>query len=1057
MTQPTRGDNPPVSSRRASTAPQPAIPFSLVRTPIVRAPIPVSFPEANSSSGGLRSRVAPIGTDQSRLEVQKRELDERIEKLQMEKKELESEISAYASDIEALFATPIEENLEARLDQQKNLEDKQGAIEQLILCQSSLEKRLSEIEKTLVDLHQQEKALTLSATAVRLPPLSNSSSVSSPQPVAASSTTSALSVTEDPLLQAIAESIFTHSQELFENVQVFHHLRTDQREKILSKMIAIFSSHIEYSIELDPHKKISLNLNKQQKIEEFFDCLKEHHVIAKKNIDSEEIILLETIKANYSRLSVLVESRQRDLKLKLIRQYEPSYSTSNLSSTALDDKYKEVQGKAKKVNSLQKHFDHLIELAHLRPSDPEFPLLSPESYKILVRFNPLSAKPFQISCEDPKNYGMGYSLFHLLVDAGMIDKSKSWDGEQVFDLSEEDLQKITESLARFNRWCDDFKKIMQDLLLKTDEPESAIELGQKAAFEVLSSIQQTTEKGKRLLGQLRGYDQCLLLAQVSLNIENYPEKDFLKEKIEEIYRQEGMQSKDGKRKQFVIGTYRTNLDVDQLKKISRRLNRLLKMQQFFMLLSGGSSLKDAIAKLIVPNHPLKLKNESEVFEYYYINMMRTGFESILSPHEMLELEQTLRREFKQIGQTELDRIDLLEKKYESISKDYLEKALVPFFKTYPPAYSPTPAQITSLYGSEQKKTYGQTSNVFRDIGRLFAKLETAPAVASLLRETPTLKQTLGGLKNALETRIETRYHLLEENGWPSSKKMMREAIESLEIYVASVVYEKATPDSIKNSLIQMIGLDIRALNEGCDEGLTGRIKNLLVILVTSTQVGLNAHMIQYQKECLDRACYDFLREDLYEAGNSSHFPNYLAELLNYLSIARPENVAQKSYVKLSSQAKKIFDHFLKKYTQMEVYKAAKSFFEHTLWILTLERGTEEDDRKVYDILKDLGFGQDDDLLDKQYRINGEKSEAWQYAFIQQDLTKYLPSYLVQKGFLVSSKTDTPGEKVLFQRAGDPPHIGTRAPQPYNHRIFDPRPQPQPAPVYVPPPVYNYNP
>jgi hypothetical protein len=814
---------------------------------------------------------------------------------------------------------------------------------------------------------------------------------------------------------SIVQQILSHPDDLFKNSEAFQSLKTHLQDLIT----AILRAHIEIQFAKEMPKKRPFLDERRARMQDLEHLLKNSQLEPILTGEGEEAgyLLIKEIHQQHILLTEEVVRLEREM---LITQYRPSEDLIQMDPSRFQALYDECLRKDKMREALEKDLNKLIKRANLKEELNSL-------YGIKIAFIRKEADAFAISSAHPYNVGMGYSIFHLLCEAGIINEGKDWDGEQSFILKEEDLDKLKDYIGDLNRFFEDFSKSMRDFL-SVEEPEEHINLAQKQIHEILNSAIRCTEEGRKKLSYLQCDFPCLLLGQVGLNLEGHPDRDFLRGQLTKIYRQEEMRSIGGKYKHFVRGTYQTNLSAENVQQIRARLNKFLNFKRYLMEKSPGTTLREAF------DHSLaELGTESDLLKEYYVERLFGAFHPIvvamrashrgrLYHSELVEKEFRGRLEgylkikvpsienevaitpdnFQTLDVRKIRRVDDFERAYDNAIEIFLKESMAPYFKKQSPSYAPTEEEITALYGTLDKKDYGDTKGIFRDLKQLFTSLKQSKIVQAALAENPEIETQLDLLREAMEDRLTNKYPSLPPQGWPSSKERIKEAISHLEIYVASVVNETASrvsPESIKTSLVQIAGLDIEELKEGCDQGLNGRIQSLLIALSNDIGGGLDAYMIQKQKELLEAAFVKFINSgDVYDAAHSSHAPNYLAELRNYLGIARRQDETEATYAALSPDAKRMFKLFLEDYTPTYIYDNAKSFFDNLLLLQTLEIDNEENSDKMYKILSDLGFGQDENELDKKYRIQGNKENGWQYAFITEDLSKYLLHYLIQKEF-----------------------------------------------------------
>jgi hypothetical protein len=936
------------------------------------------------------------------------------------------------------------------------------AVEELTRRKDLLEEQLGLEKESLKKIQEQAQDTSFQMTAVRVMGFIAEKLYGPPAEGAATSDLkgrteqqfeSAIEAFKLKKPKAMAKKILDSAALFFQNAGEFE----KHKRSIQQKIEEVLRKHIDYIFEEDPRKKAASLRQARSQTEEFMTFFRtDAFELIFKDEDGTQITVLEgAIKAAKIELTLEADKLKHE---RLITKYKPGQSIAGMELAKIESLYSECLKKDNKLKNLQRDLNKLVDRANLK----ELKSL----YGINIEFTGKAGAPFQISSSHLGNVGMGYSIFSFLCDASIIPDGQEWNGEQTFTLTEDELNKLSAYLTKLDTWFDDFSKNVTGLLC-VENVEEYVTAGQKQVYEILASAKRCTAEGRKVLSYSQANTPCLLLAQVGLNLESHPEREFIKEKLTKIYRQEEMKSLDGKYKQFVVGTYQTNLSAENVKQITPRLNKLLQFQRYLMEKSGQKSFKTAIE-----HFQQKRQTEFEMLKEYYVEKAIEAFglfvtdpssirTQLKSQFTRIEADLNITSEnFQTLDVSQIRSVDSLDKAYEEFGKAFLVRRTAPHFKKQAPGYAPSQEDIIKLYGTRRKRDYGDTKGVFGDLKQLFDSLKKSEAVKAVLEETPQIEAKLDGLRGALEDRLTTKYPLLKEHGWPSSKKLIRDAIDSLEIYVASVVNQRASrvsAESIKTSLAQIVGLDIKDLKDGCDEGLNGRILSLSIALSNNMADGIKAFMIQKQKELLGTACHEFVNgSDSYETSNSSHAPTYLVELTNYLGIDIRKDETQKTYETLSTQAKQMLQLFLKQYTPKHIYDTAKGFFEHSLWVKTLETNNEANRQDMYETLKELGFSQDEEELDKKYRIQGNAEEDWQYAFIKEDLPKYLPRYLIEKGLLVTMGDDAREGYLYWQTIGPLKSIDTAPPRaaPRAAAYVPPRQAVQPVRWDVPaPPIY----
>jgi hypothetical protein len=746
--------------------------------------------------------------------------------------------------------------------------------------------------------------------------------------------------------------------------------------------------------------------------------------------------------------TAVVDEVRKQQEHALILKYQPRLVIAELSPADYGAALALAQGKERIRRVVQQLFNDLLKRAKL-------PAQLKESYQIVVTSD---TQGFHIRGADALNTSMGYSLFWLLLDAKVLDGNAIWDGEQTFTLTEEQIHKLQTHMKKLDAWANTYMQVMGDVLIASgDAPtDDFATLGAKSENETWSSAGKITEKGKRELGWLIGNQWCLLLAQMGLRLDLHPQRDALKAVIEWVYATEGMMAANGRPKTFVDGTYITVNSQPQLAKIMPWLHRLVRLQRALIGPTTTTSLYAACGVR-------ELSELIRILREDYKKRIIGGLTQVVSQPLRREIEEQVERDLattqalsalrppvhaaagaapvavaRQEGQLDptvsrMQRLLLaaqhLDDSAAKVQQAVMAQYAAPKFQQGVAPFTPTPAQITELYGSNALRAYGPVAGVFRDLTRLFTTLVNTPAVQAYQEKEPNIGNLIMQLCRALEERIAQRYNTLPEDAWPSSRKRMREAIGAFEVIVASIKYQdqsRVSPASVETALTALLSLvtDLHELQRGCDEGLEGRILSILLALTPDTVASARSHLAQKIKEALEQAATKHTNQDPYRAINSSHVPVYLGELQQYtgVSTVAAGPAARTRHDQLTGPAREIFAIFLGTFDAGTITQIAREFMMSELRLLAAEPVTVETDERMYTCLEAFGFGANRDELNERYRVKGSAEEPWQVAMLELDLLRVLPAYLASQGLIVAAPGRLIPGQARFLRDGEPAGI-----------------------------------
>ncbi len=628
-------------------------------------------------------------------------------------------------------------------------------------------------------------------------------------------------------------------------------------------------------------------------------------------------------------------------------------------------------------------------------------------YELNVQHTGREGRPLRIRIANDQNLLMGYSIFDLLYSIQI--RSGDYCGEMEYILNDEEAEKLNTYLSSLVTWIDDFTNILADLLGPNEDPIRYIELAQRTRREIM---EHPIRMSAGVLKSLRTSNLpiCLIMGHLSLNLAAHPHRDFLKAKFQELYDSEKILDSAGEPKHFHIDEpYRSNIGIIQLRSICPSLNKLIKLQQLTTKFTGINNLETAINTL----RSWGVANELQLVIQYKVQTLLETYRTALgvqTPHNTaFKIDQKL---------ANLDQLNKVETESLSLCKKLLTHHMAPFFRISDAEFTPTSQHILALYDGNPKIRY-EGNQLHKNVAVLFTKLKSCAVFKAALEanratlrgaliarnatlqeinatmQAPSgLSEALTELKDELISRL-NRYHTLSRTGY-YGQEMVDETVRYFEQYVARIVYaqeSKVTPASIERSfqvLSAIVGSD---MHNGCSQGFSGRIKNILTALTRETGDDLRDHIVQFQKECLEDA---FQSNPRYrDGGENSMLARRKGELSEYLGLSVIENEERVSFADLSEDSRHFLQLFLQKCTSWALYTKAYQFLTDKFWQLNSER----DDEGIYQLLETLGFQGSHDDLDKNYRVNGDAAQRWQYAFFQQDLPRHLIGFLKTNQYL----------------------------------------------------------
>ncbi|WP_257295372.1 hypothetical protein [Endozoicomonas sp. YOMI1] len=669
------------------------------------------------------------------------------------------------------------------------------------------------------------------------------------------------------------------------------------------------------------------------------------------------------------------------------------YEVDQLAESTLTDTYRKCKSDKHLGDSVRAKLSHLIELAEIQP---EFR----EMYTVDIDYQQAPYETegrFLIRIPDG-NHALGYGFFDLLFSQNLLhDGEVDYDGKTGFSLSKDQMIKLSEHLEELNKWYDDFLCIVGDLLgvddsISGDSADHFVSIGKKSTAEILRNPIRMTTACQRLISPLPHALPFLLFNTLSINLENHDDKDFLKGKFESIYSELEMYGANGEPKQFLRGTYSTNLNVEQLRLICPHLNKLLKLQQLLKEVTSTRNLRTAIDVLkelgISELDSIKSYKSALLYEIYQQIKGTNSHQALLSIQNAL---------------TNIQHISSIESKSLELCHDLLRHHSVCYFRK--PANQPVidEEQLYAIYADSERDVMYTGRQLHRNIRALCQTLRGCHAYQQYKASNPGIDGALAALERNFIHRL-NHYSRMRDQGH-SGRRMVDESVEYFEMFVSQLFYAEVynlTDNSISNALnnlVAIVGNDL----EGCNEGFSGRIQSLLLPLVS----GSNSHI----KDCIQQFLQDSVTASLASAIGHSSESSMAArcqEQVNHfmgLSIVSGQAQAD-AYENLTPESKQTISHLLHShYTPVSLYQHVYRFVSDEFWRLNHERSDDD----IYQLMHLLGFGTDQSLgadnetyreqMDQQYRVRGNVLNRWQYALFQQDLPKHLVGYLVKEQFI----------------------------------------------------------
>ena len=687
-------------------------------------------------------------------------------------------------------------------------------------------------------------------------------------------------------------------------------------------------------------------------------------------------------------------------------------ATNQLAGNALDELYLQCLSDKQLTNSVTGKLEKLIELA-------DIPAACEPQYRLSISYSGSDDETddrFAINLP-AENYALGYGIFDLLHSQGIhILRNDDYNGETVFPLTRTQLTNLNSHIEELNKWYDDFLCIVGDLLGQDNEAgdasEQFVSVGKKSVSEILLNPIRLSTHCQQLFATLHPQQPCLLFNTLSINLANHPDRLFLRQKIESIYAEEDIIGANQRLKEFIHGTFSTNLNVAQLRVISPHLNKLLKLQQLLTDVTSTESLGKAIQAYKMldlgddETDPFKCFKTSLLYEIYQelkgsdVEAFRTIERAMQNMTSISQLETKARLECESILRTH------------SVCC-FPESERQPFIDD---------EQAIAVYGDHDRNTTYSGNQLHRNISALCLALQNTHAYQDFKASNAHIDEALNLLRHDLTGRL-NRYADMSTNS-ANSRYMLDEAVECFETFVALLFHSDEyhlTPSSISRSLNNLAGITDSGLG-GCNQGLSGRVQSLLLPLVSSSANQIKDSIIQFHKDGIAAS----MAEAFGNYHESSMSARCVEEVNSFLGLAvvRGQN-PNITFAQLSRNSKRTISHLLHKFcTPVALYRHVYQFISDEFWRLNHEKNDDD----IYQLLHVLGFADGqattaDDasyrrLVDHKYRVRGNALNRWQYAFFQQDLPKHLVSFLINEKFIsanpaIEGTVLIPRDRLLF--------------------------------------------
>lgn len=767
--------------------------------------------------------------------------------------------------------------------------------------------------------------------------------------------------------------------------------------KILMAMLEA-SAENKTIVDFRNPRKGELQLILQARRQEFLSHCEFARIILKLDQFGEPLIYSTINDAAFK----LAEEQRLQQMGQLIRVCRGAQVLANTRPESIPELYQVCVKENNLIGSIRSKLDYLMRRAGLAPEVIN-------RYGIIVQHTGEEERFLWIRIADGNNLLMGYSIYDLLYSIRV--RGDQYYGEMEFILTDAEAEQLYTYLTSLITWIDDFTNILADLLGPNQNPEQYVQLAQRTRQEILH---HPIRMSPGVISSLKksNLPTCLIMGHLSLNLAQHPHRDFLKAKFQALYDSENVLDSAGEPKHFHIDeAHRTNLGLVQLKAICPGLNKLIKLQQLTTdyinvdnLETKVDNLEDALKKLKKWGY----QNELQVIIQYKIEKLLETYRATLGEQTPPDTSHSLDHAL-----ANLQNLAEVEAKSLELCKTLLTCHTALFFRPAEADFRLTKAQMDAMYNKKRKIRY-EGNQVHRNVAVLFKKLNQKAVMKEVLDANPGFTYALTELQNVLISRL-NNYHRLQPKGF-YGKEMVDETVQYFEQYVSRIIYaekSKVTKESIERSLRILSGIIGSDLERGCNQGLAGRMKEVLIALSRQTGDDLSDHLLQYQKECLEEV---FQQDHRYNAGGeNSMLGRHKGQISEYLGLSLIDNNVRVQFEQLSPDAKDFLARFLAFCTPWKLYTKAYQFFCDKFWQLN----SENNDEGIYQIMETLQFEGTRAKFDLNYRVNGDAAKRWQYAFFQQDLPRYLMAYLMNKYLTVKLPDDN---TCYLKRDGEELHM-----------------------------------
>ena len=753
---------------------------------------------------------------------------------------------------------------------------------------------------------------------------------------------------------------------------------------------------------------------KWDKLESILCNIKTEPAFNKENTNSIRLILDEL--ANKK-----AENEARSKKRQLVIDFRQCKTSviNNLSDKELEEIYSDTLADKVLTDSVQSMFSHLLDQAQISPDIRE-------NYSVNIKYQPMVGKSVKkFTLEVPKdNYALGYGLFALLKDQGFLPSSDIYDGETKFLLTKQQLEDLKTYTTELKKWYEDFLCIVGDLLGQEDDngedgAAKFVRIGQKTVTEIIDSTKSLTSNGKRLINSVNKKWPVLLFKTMSINLEEHQDRDFLKERIENIYEKNNMKSANGKPKTFIDGTYSTNLDVKQLSIVSPELNMLLKLQKVLTEATGTKTLHQAI---VANSERATNYSEVEAMQSYKVALIYEIFQDIKGPDNSV-----LDRISVSFGANALSSqsISSVEAKAFDVCESILSDHTMCSFRNEVPQESLDENRIEQLYKNGTTYKYYADGAYYKNIDVLLETLRNCPAYTQFKASNPGIDRALNSLKYEFTERL-NRFSTMP-NSIYHGHDMINEAFRNLESFVGLLVFKeefKLTDSSINDALNSLAATPDNDTHQGCNRGLAGRMQSLIQPLVFGSGDKIKDCIKQFLKQSIS-ASFSQLNLSNSESAMSARYIPEVERLVGISNTADQRQVNPSEDDSECDTGDIVYLLLRCFYTPVSIYRRLYAFVREEFWRMN----SEGDDEGIYNLMTVLEVEKDDtsasdqeayrQKLDKKFRVRGNTLNPWQFAFFQQEMPKYLVRYLIKEGYIIA-KSNTQMRQTYLNREGRHP-------------------------------------